>query len=389
MQNFDVSIPMLSLADNSIDIDEKEIRTRKGYLAADCLKALETALQDASVVSMGKCIHFTADIVCSGGYALWKRFCYEYSIDHIGIASMKIFGFLISSFNELDKEFDRLPDNEFYANELIQKKIGQIILVIQQSPRRGKLKWPTVGKETHRNSIWLSGVRRAPDSSAVQKIWIRSSDLMELFIAGNEMIYACKEGALERALFWIKWTYEEDAAIKKENGGGLTTSDHGIALSAKNGKGRATPINFLMLCAIEAYKEAATTGTIKMNQEVSSLFTLYKNSLPGLLTGRKKIELLVILIQILCEVPKWKNPIAGPLVKDVVVLTRTVAQVPLFFREILALAPPKKQIKKVGKPKKKKVEVGPLSTEAKLNMIDAMVNQYHGGNVMTGSGIGR
>ncbi len=382
MQNFDVSIPMLSLADNSIDIDEKEIRTRKGYLAADCLKALDNALQDASVVSMGKCLHFTADIVCSGGYALWKRFCYEYAIDHIGIASMKIFGFLINSFNELDKEFDRLPDNEFYANELIQKKIGQIILVIQQSPRRGKLKWPTIGKETHRNGSWLTGVRRAPDSSAVQKIWIRSSDLMELFIAGNEMLYACKEGALERALFWVKWTYEEDAAIKKENGGGLTTSDHGIALSAKNGKGRATPINFLMLCAIEAYKEAAAAGTIKMNPEVSALFTLYKNSLPGLLTGRKKIELLVILIQILCEVPKWKNPVAGPLVKDVVVLSRTVAQVPVFFREILALAPPKKQIKKVGKPKKKKVEAGPLSTEAKLNMIDAMVNNYHGGNVM-------
>lgn len=383
MQNYDVSVPVLSLnlggGIGGPELPENEIRTRKGYLAADCLRALDLALQDPSVTSMGKALHFTADVICSGGYYLWKRSCYEYAINHIGLASIKIFGYLNKRFDELDKEYERLPSDIFYASDILQRRIGEIVLVLQNSPRRGALKIPAVGPETHRNATWLAGVRRAPDSSAVQKHWIRSSDLHELFVAANEMIYACKEGALERALFWLKWTINEDNAVKKEGGGGLTNSDHGIAISVK-GKGRVTPLHFLFVCTVEAYKEIAATGTIKMNEEIRALVWLYTSAPPSVLTMRRRMDLLIILLQVICEVPKWKSPLAGPLVKDPVQLSRTVAQTPLFFKEVLALPAPSKTIKKVGKPKlKKKTASGDLSTEDKLAAFDAAVNQFYGG----------
>lgn len=391
MQNFDVSIPMLSFADLGPELPENEIRTRMNYLAADCIRALDVALQDPSATSMGKALHFTADVVCSGGYYLWKKFCYDYAIDHIGLASIRIFLYLNARFKELDPEYERLPSDMFYANELIQKKIGEVVLVLQNSPRRGKVKWPTVGPETHRNATWLAGVRRAPDSSAVTKHWIRSADMMELFIAANEMLYACKEGTLERALFWLKWAHDEDSMLKKENsGGGLTTSDHGIALS-KSAKGRASPIHFLFICAVETYKEMAATGIIKMNDEIRAISWLYTSAPTTVLTGRKRMELLVILLQVLCEVPKWKTPAATPLVKDPVLLSRAAGQAPTFFKEILARPAPKKTIKKVGKPKvKRKGEEGKMTTEQKLAAFDAAVNQFYGADITgLGGGAGR
>ncbi len=387
MQNFDVTVPIVSLADNTLEIDEKEIRTRMGYLAADCLKALDTALADPSTTSMGKALHFTADVVCSGGYYLWQKFCYEYAIDHIGLSSLKIFQYLIARFKDIDKQYEALPADTFYGSEAIQRRLSEVIITLQCSPRRGKVKIPTVGSETHRNATWLNGVRRAPESAAVRRVYIRSSDLIELYIAANEMIYACKEGALERALFWVKWVADEDAAIKKESGGGLTNSDHGVALSSK-GKGRASPIHFLFLCAFEFYKEAATANppTIKMNEEVAALVYLYKTAPTSILTGRKRTELLIILLQVLCEVPKWKNPVAGPVFKDPVLISRTVAQAPMFFKEILARPAPRKVIKKQGKPKKAKKTGENMSTEEKLAAFDAAVNKMYGLEPTGGAG---
>lgn len=379
MQNFDVAIPMVTINDNLPELDEKEIRTRMGYLAADCLKALDAALADPSTTSMGKALHFTADVVCSGGYYLWQKFCYEYAIDHIGLASLKIFQYLIARFKEIDKQYEALPADTFYGSEVLQRRLAEIIITLQSSPRKGKVKIPAVGPETHRNATWLNGVRRAPESAAVRRVYTRSSDLIELYIAANEMIHACKEGALERALFWVKWVADEEAAIKKESGGGLTTSDHGIALS-KSAKGKANPIHFLFLCAWEFYKELATANppVIKMNDEVSALVYLYKTAPTSILTGRKRTELLIILLQVLCEVPKWKNPIAGPVFKDPVHISRTVSQAPMFFKEILARPAPKKIIKKQGKAKTKKKTGENLTTEEKLAAFDAAVNKMYG-----------
>ncbi len=383
MQDFSVSVPIVTFDPNA-DLAENEIRTRMGYLAGDCLRALELALQDPSPTSMGRALHFTADVVCSGGYTLWKRFCHEYAIDHIGLASLKIFPYLVARFKELDQEYERLPSESFYGNDGLQRRLGEVILVLQQSARRGKAKWPSVGPETHKNSAWLSGVRRAPTAAAVQKLWIRSSDLVELAVAANEMLYACKEGAFERALFWLKWAHDEDLALKKETGGGLTNSDHGIAVSTK-GKGRATPVNFLFLCAIEYYKELSAAGgplsrtpqSAGLHDEVKAIFNLYTQAPTSLLTGRKRMELLVIMLQLLCEVPKWKIVAAPPVVKDALQMTRATQEAPKFFREILARPEPRKIIKKQPKPKKKKGE-GLLTTDAKLNALDALANQYYG-----------
>ena len=388
MQNFDVTIPMVTINENLPELDEKEIRTRMGYLAADCIKALDNALADPSATSMGKALHFTADVVCSGGYYLWQKFCYEYAIDHIGLASLKIFQYLIARFKELDKQYEALPADTFYSSEVLQRRLAEIIITLQSSPRKGKVKIPAVGPETHRNATWLNGVRRAPESAAVRRVYTRSSDLIELYIAANEMIHACKEGALERALFWVKWTADEEAAIRKDSGGGLTTSDHGIALS-KGGKGKANPIHFLFLCAWEFYKELATATppVIKMNDEVSALVYLYKTAPTSILTGRKRTELLIILLQVLCEVPKWKNPVAGPVFKDPVHISRTVSQAPMFFKEILARPAPKKIIKKQGKAKTKKKTGENLTTEEKLAAFDAAVNKMYG--IETGGGSGR
>ncbi len=373
MQDVTVSVPILTVTPGSFDPDTI-LKSRMGYAANDCIKALETALSDPSTTSMGRALHFSADMVCSGGYNMWRKFCYEYAFDHVGLASLRVFHYLNGRFRELDAAWDKMPSEDFYASEEIQRKIGEVVLVLQASPRAGKLKWPAVGKETHKNPTWLSSTRRAPDSSAVQKVWSRGTDMNELFVAGNELLYACGEGALERALFWLKWVIEEDTMVKKEMGGGLTTNDHGI-----NGgkKAKASPVHFLFKCCIEKYKEMAAKGLLRMNDEVQALATLYINAPPALLTGRRKLDIVIILLQVLCEVPKWKVPAAGPVVKDPVVLGRAVAQVPAFFKEVLSRPAPSKIIKKQPVKKVKKgLELG--STDSKLALLDKVANSFYG-----------
>jgi hypothetical protein len=132
----------------------------------------------------------------------------------------------------------------------------------------------------------------------------------------------------------------------------------------------------------------AAGGLIKMNDEIRAISSLYTTAPPSVLTGRKRMELLVILLQVLCEVPKWKSAAATPLVKDPVLLTRAAGQTPTFFKEILARPAPKKIIKKVGKPKvKRKGEEGKMSTEQKLAAFDAAVNKFYGTDI-TGGGAG-
>jgi hypothetical protein len=123
----------------------------------------------------------------------------------------------------------------------------------------------------------------------------------------------------------------------------------------------------------------ANPPIIKMNDEVAAIVYLYKSAPTSILSARKRTELLIILLQVLCEVPKWKNPIAGPVFKDPVLISRTVSQAPMFFKEILARPAPRKIIKKQGKPKmKKKINGENMSTEEKLAAFDAAVNKIYG-----------
>lgn len=346
--------------------DDKVLLTRMGYHAGECFKALEAALSDPSTASMGKVLHFTADIVCSGGFALWQRFCYEYALDHIGLANPRIFHYLRGRLKELDAEYARIPSDQFYATIPIQQRISEIMLVLQASARRGKPKMPAVQANTHRNGDWLRSVRRAPDSSAVQKVWQRGIDMNELFVATNEMLNACTEGAIERALFWLKWIMEEEAIIKKESGSGasLTTAGRGI-------QGKPTGMHFVMATLTEAYKELAAKGSVRMNEEVQSILELYR--LPTWVP-RRRLDLLILMLQLLCEVPKWRTPAAPPVVKDAIPIQRAAQQSATFFSEVLAKAEPRKAIKKIALPKKKPGKVSAIET--KLSAYDEVFKNY-------------
>jgi hypothetical protein len=329
---------------------------------------METSLGDMSTTALGRVLHFTADVVCSGGFALWQRFCYDYALDHIGLASIRIFYYLRARMRDLETEFNRLPDEDFYVSPQIQRRIAEIMIVLQGSPRRGKVKLPTVPPTTHKNSEWLQNAKRAPDVAAVRRIFNRSTDQQELLIAANEMVHACTEGAIERALFWMKWALEEDALLRKEPIGGLTSADRG------GFKGKASVVYFLMVACVEAYKELAARQLIKMNEEVQSIIELFK-SITSPLTGRRKLDLLILLLQVLVEVPKWKAPVAQPVTRDPAFLERATHQAHTFFAEVLAKPSPKKTIKRVAAPRKKK---GTTALETQINALDSAIMNFYG-----------
>lgn len=369
MQNLEVSVPILTLGPTVTDDDTPQnLRTRMGYLASDCLKSMETSLGDMNTTALGRILHFTADVVCSGGFTLWQRFCYEYALDHIGLASIRIFYYLRARMNNLETEFNRLPDEDFYISPQIQRRIAEIMIVLQGSPRRGKVKLPAVPPTTHKNAQWLQNSKRAPEVAAVRRIFNRSTDQQELLIAANEMIHACMEGAIERALFWMKWVLEEDALLRKEPIGGLTSGDRG------GFKGKASVVYFLMVACVETYKELAGRGLIKMNEEIQAIIELFKSTTSPL-TGRRKLDLLILLLQILVEVPKWKTPSAQPVTRDPAFLERATHQAHTFFAEVLAKPSPKKTIKRVAAARKKK---GTTALETQINALDTAIMNFYG-----------
>ena len=62
-----------------MDYDEDaipEITSRRGYVLKDLARAFVLNLGDAGPIASGKLLHFTADMICSGGLALWEKFCW-------------------------------------------------------------------------------------------------------------------------------------------------------------------------------------------------------------------------------------------------------------------------------------------------------------------------
>jgi hypothetical protein len=85
-----------------------------------------------------------------------------------------------------------------------------------------------------------------------------------------------------------------------------------------------------------------------MHEEFQCLLQLY--SYPSKkLSQRRRIELLCLAIQIVCEVPRWKVPAAPALVKDPVALERAIGHAESFFREVLAYDPPIGDVQKEAK----------------------------------------
>jgi hypothetical protein len=228
----------------------------------------------------------------------------------------------------------RLPDESAYTSEEFQIRIGEIVLVVRDAPTKTLVGWPKVGPETH-TEAWIRAAGGATETAVLRKVWRPEGDSSVLRTAGAELCKAITDGAIEKALFWIKWLFEEEGRIKKETkGASLTTYERGTAGS----KQKAGVGFFLLALYAETYKELASKQLVRMHEEFQTLLDLWRNSKD--ISGTSKKHILTILTQILCEVPRWKIPAAPPLIKDPVAMSQAIRQVPKFFKEVLAYDPP-------------------------------------------------
>lgn len=363
--------------DDYDDSQEQEIISRKGYKLKDLARSFTQCLGETGPVASGKLIHFTADMTTSGGLQLWQKLCWEYAYDHIGVASPRIFHFLSRKFRELNELSAKMTFENFCKKKEIQESLTEIVLILQDCPKKTKPKLPSVPPDTHENEMWLRSVLRTTDKAAVRKVYQMNSDLEQMLHAGNELVYAIQEGATERALFWVKWLLEEDAITKKKFGTGLTTIERGPAYLKPAQK---TSVGYYIIAILaEVYKEFAEKGMVRMHEEFQALLDIYRAS-DFKLTQRKKLDTVAIMIQILTDVPKWKVPAAPSLVPDHTKLQRAVSQSEAFFREVLMLPLPKKLLPATVtglKQKKAKEPSKQEQLEQRLAAIDEMTMSFY------------
>jgi hypothetical protein len=365
---------------NVVAEPEPEIRTRSGYKPSDCLKAFVTALSESGLVNTGKALHFATDLVCSGGYDIWIKTIWDFAIEHIGIGSPRIFVYLKKRIGELDALVSRLDEDALWKDDEFQTRICELIFVIKECPLRSRTPWPKVGPETHRDG-WLRAVStNATETEVVRRVFKSSNDLYPLHIVACELFKACSDGGTEKALFWIRWLLDEDIRLRKENNGsGLSTLDRGPPnLSAKQ---RTDVGYFLLQLFVEAYKEYAAKNLIRMTEEFQALADLYKGS-DKRIGSKGRRDILAIMVQILCEVPRWRVPAAPTLIKDPAALSRAIQQAPNFFKEVLVhprvSLPGNKAIFTTGKQsakQKEKAKQG-LTMETKFTAFDAAMEAY-------------
>lgn len=315
------------------NLEDKEIRTRSGYKPSECLKAFNTALNESGLVATGRTLHFSADLVCSGGYDVWVRALWEYAVEHIGIGSPRIFVYLKKRIGELDAMVSRLDEETLFKDEEFQTRVTEIIFVLRECPRRTRISWPKVGPETHRDG-WLKAVVTNPtETEALRRVFKSGSDMYPLHPSSCELLKAISESATERALFWVRWILDEDHRLRKENkGSGLSTLDRGPA--TMRGKNKSEACYYIQQLLGEAYKDYAGKQMIRMSEEFQALIDLFRGADPRISAKGRK-DILALMVQILCEVPRWKVPAAPSLIKDPVVLSRTISQSGNFFKEVL------------------------------------------------------
>ena len=357
----------------SLDDDQKNLRTRCGYIPSECIHAFEKNLMDSGGVAVGKCLHFGVDLICSGGYMSFFKIIWNYSLNHINIGSLRIFMYLKKRMNELDELIKIYPDETLYNNLDFQNKIAEIILVLHDAPKFPKLVWPKVGSETH-DETWIRSISVSSETDIVNRVWKREGDLSILKIIGNNICKSLSEHSLERALFWMKWGFEEESKIKKENSkASLTTIDRGNGGKAKNDIGY-----FYLQLFVEYYKELARKDQIRMNEEFLAIVEIFRGQDMRITNSFKK-NVLGLCARILCEVPRWKVPAANPLIKDPLVLSRAVSQSPKFFVEILKYPSVtsknlEKMLKNKGKVEKKTNKK--ITMEEQFAAFDAAMEKY-------------
>lgn len=351
-------------------------RTRCGYTPSESIRAFDKALLESGAVAIGRSIHFAADVIVSGGIESFLRSVWEYAICHIGLASPRIFIYLKRRSKELQDILNKYPDEAAYAMEEFQVRAGEIVLVLKEAPTRTITPWPRVGAETHAEA-WIRSISGATETAALRKVWRPEGDSSVLRTIGAEICKSVSEGALEKSLFWIKWLFEEEAALRKKKGG-LTTYDRSVAGSKNKGG-----VGFFLLALFaEIYKECAAKGTLRMDEEFQTLIDIWKSDKDLPISAKKQI--LTILVQILCEVPKWKVPAAPALIKDPVAMSVAIRQVPKFFREVLAYDPPR-AVAAIAKAFRSRGKVDPKTVlkakkgeaaEDQMNAFDRALDAY-------------
>ena len=262
----------------------------------------------------------------------------------------------------------RLPDEEAYKTEEFQVRIGELVLVVRDAPTRSVVPWPKVGLETHLDG-WIQAVVAAPHTAVLNKVWRPEGDSPILRTAGAELCKAIADGSIEKALFWIKWLFEEEAKLRKEvKGASLTTYERAPAGS----KQKAGVAFFILSLYAEIYKELAAKQLVRMHEEFQALMNTWRTPDAGL--GSSKKYILVLMTQILCEVPRWKVPAAPSLIKDPVAMSRAIREVPKFFREVLAYDPIRVSILKGFKVKAEKAKK--VETVNQMDAFDRALEAY-------------
>jgi hypothetical protein len=309
------------------------VRTRFGYDARDCVKSLQEVLSQSGPAATGKALHYTADLICSGGFEIWIRLIWSFVFQHVHLTSLRIFVYLQQRTKDLEEALKVLDIEEAYKSAEFQHRVSELTIVVQTLPRQSKVVWPKIPEETH-DKVWLQSVPKVKDSDAVNKVWDSQHDQPLLRFVGNQVLFACQEVNVERALFWLKWLLDEDKRVRKTmNGlGSLTTSRRSGLGSAKVDK---SEIGFYIAAVLaEAYKDLARRGLVRMHEEFQELLNLWRGK-QARLSAKQKQECLAFMILVITEVPRWKVPAAQPLIKDPTVMSRAVQQSVRFFQEIL------------------------------------------------------
>lgn len=357
---------------------EPELTSRSGYEVKDVVRSFLQALGETGAIASGKLLHYTADMICSGGLLLFEKLCMDYAFDHIGIASPRIFYYLNNKFKDLREKAAKHELGKFCTLPEVQQTTAEMVLILQGCPKRMKSKYPSVPPETHENEGWLRSVLRTTDKVAVRKVYQRSLDLEPMLHAANEMVFSIVEGATESALFWAKWLQEEDQIARKKYQAGLSTAERGPA-SLKSQVQKTAVGYYLIMVLAELYKEFSQKGMVRLHQEFQTLLDLYRST-DSKNTQRRKHDILALMVQILVDMPRMRIPAAPALVQDPASLDRIVQQAGHFYKEVLFHPLPTKLLPQTVtslKKKKPKDLTKEDRLQQQLQMIDQMAMSFY------------
>ena len=358
-----------------------QVKTRFGYSAKECVKSLQAVLTETGATASGKALHYSADLLCSGGFEIWLRLMWSFVFQNIHVSSLRIFIYLQQRTQDLEGRLNALELEEVYKSTEFQHRASEIVLIIQTLPKQSKIIWPKVSEETH-DPVWLQTVPNSRESDAVNKVWSSQHDQPIMRFMGNHILAACEEVNVQKALFWLKWLFDEDKRVRHQNKG-IATLTTNRRVGTGSGKPDKAEIGYYVAAVLaEAYKDLARRGLVRMHEEFQMLIDLWRGK-QARLSSKQRQECLALMILVIAEVPRWKVPAAQPLIKDPTIMSRAVQQSSRFFQEILSKPPvpsilPKDIVQKISKQKTKtKVVQGSAgSSEDKMRLMDEMVMAF-------------